>query len=715
MKFDYSEKLYKLFLRGVYDGADYAAVWARERTFGVKSRELRSALTELKVQGKIELKCGRYFVNPRLKAEFEKQEAEKLVKLVGVIRTNERGFGFLTVEGDKDYFISPENLGDALNGDTVEAYPVSGRGTNDSARVLKVLSRGKTALVGVFFREGAYSYVRPDDKGYLSDIFIPDKCVGEAKVGDKVYLSITDFPKRRCPEGKIESVIGRQFTLDTEEKAIILNYGLDKDFTPEASSEAAAIKQEIADNEVIGRLNLENELIFTIDGDTAKDFDDAVSLGRTEDGNYRLGVHIADVSAYVTMDSPLDKCAFERSTSVYFPDRVIPMLPFELSNGIYSLNEGVRRFTLSVFCEIDDGGKILKTDFYKSVIRSKKRLTYRKVDALFDGDETVKDEYKEVAESLFEMRELAQILKKRRSEQGYIDLDVKESDITIDGDKITVQTHKATEATQLIEQFMITANEAVASFLFYQKLPCVYRIHEKPLKEKLEFLREFTAALGIKFILRRDECYPKDFQKLLSMVGDKDCAAVVNKTVLRSLQKAKYSTENLGHFGLASKCYCHFTSPIRRYPDLLVHRALKAALDGSIMELIDLYEDFFQKAAYNSSQKERNAEDAERAVDDLYKAKYLEDHVGEEFRGVISGVKDSGVFVEFENGCEVFCPIETFPAGAYDYDRDSFTLESRRYGFTIGKPVGVAILGVDLSERKAQAVLTDIKACKKRK
>ncbi|MBO7369370.1 MAG: ribonuclease R [Clostridia bacterium] len=701
-------KIYENFISGLYEGKGFGSILRRERAFGVSAAQLKAALILLEDKGKIYYANGKYYQKRPNKPVIE----ENPIKLIGKIRTNERGFGFLCVEGDKDYFVAPENLGDCLNGDTVEGVTVRGRGTNDSARVVKVIKRGFTSLVGTYFTEGAFSYVRPDDKGYLCDIFIIYDQTGGAEVGDKVYIEIERFPKNRCPEGKVISIIGKSFLLETEEEALVYKFNLHKDFSPESKAAAASIKKEIADNEVIDRLNLENEIIFTIDGDTAKDFDDAVSLKTNESGNYILGVHIADVSAYVTERSALDNDAFERGTSTYFPDRVIPMLPFELSNGICSLVEGERRLTVSVFCEIDGSGNVLDAQFFKSYIKSKKRLTYREVDRLFEGDKEVEERLSTVKDTLFKMKDLAKILENRRAVEGYINLDVKEADLNITNGSVQIGIHEATAATKLIEQFMITANEAVASFLFYQELPCVYRIHETPSAEKLKILQDFVDALGIKFFFRRDGVRPKDFQKLLSAVEGKPYSSVVNKVVLRSMQKAKYSPQNEGHFGLASKCYCHFTSPIRRYPDLLVHRALKAALDGEIMQKIDLYEDFFVSAAERSSERERNSEEAERAVDDLFKAKYLEDRIGEEAEGVISGVKESGVFVELDNTCEGFVPIELFPRGSYSFEKDKFSLKSSKFDFSIGKKVSVFIDGVDLGERKAQFSFADLGECR---
>lgn len=707
MKYDYSQKLNKIFLTGVYDGCVFNDIYMRESSFGIKKRELENALSNLLKEGKVKKRGEKYYADKEKRLGKEKKSDENAVFIVGVLRTNERGFGFLSVDGDKDYYVAPQDLGDALSGDRAEAIKVFGRGTNDSARITKVIERGRDSVVGTFFTEGALSYVRPDDKNYLSDIYIPTANVNGARMGEKVFVKIVKYVKMRCPEGKVEAILGSPFLMETEENAIIFSYALNEDFSPQAMEKARLFKQKVDDNALIGRLNLEDALIFTIDGDSAKDFDDAVSLEKTDDGNYLLGVHIADVSEYVIKGDEIDKCAFKRATSVYFPDRVIPMLPFELADGLCSLVEGERRLTVSVFCEIDNGGKVINTDFKKSFIRSRKRLTYAMVDALFSGDGKIKKELSDIADTLFEMKKLSEILKENRRENGYVDLDVKESDILINDGIIDVKLHESTAATELIEQFMITANEAVASFLFYQSAPCIYRIHEKPTREKTTQLKEFAAALGIKFNLRKDECYPKDIQRLLTAAKGRETAALINKTVLRSMAKAKYSTLNAGHFGLASKCYCHFTSPIRRYPDLNVHRSLKYLLDGNIDELTGL-EEYFEAAATVSSQQERNAEEAERAMDDLYKARYLEDRIGEEYVGVISGVTANGAFVGLDNGCEVFCPIEIFPNGKYEFDRAAFSLKSARFDFSIGKKVGVKILGVDLGERKAQAAFTDL-------
>ncbi len=704
MSSNFREKLFQNFKSGLYDGKPFGVILRREAGFGVSPKDLEKGLSLLIDSKKIFFKEGKYYLAHKdFKVLADKNLEEKTIQ--GVLRCNEKGFAFITTDDGEDYFVSAQNLGQALHGDTVQAVLVWGRGTNDSARIVKILKRGITTLVGTFFHDNGSSYVRPDEKSYLCDIFIPDRFVFGASDGDKVFVEITEFPNKRCPIGKIVSVIGRQYELGVEENSIIYSLKLNRVFDEKVMQKVRSISQEVGDNEVIGRLNLENEQIFTIDGDTAKDFDDAVSIKKDENGHYHLGVHIADVSNYVSFKGEIDKEAFERGTSVYFPDRVIPMLPFELSNGICSLNEGVRRLTLSVFMEIDQNGEVVDTKFSESFIKSVHRMTYKNVDKILEGDETLSKEYSDILDSIFIMDELREVLENARNDRGYINLSIKEAEIAFEGDKFNIELKKPTRSTRLIEQFMVLANEAVANYLFYQSLPCIYRVHEKISPEKLDTLKKFLYALGVKFITKRDECYPKDIQKLLKSVENSPYFAVINRTVLRSMQKAKYSTENLGHFGLASKCYCHFTSPIRRYPDLCVHRVLKASLNGRIWELIDLYEDFCQIAADNSSKCEKIAEDAERAVDDLYKAKYLQDKIGEVHTGVISGVVSTGFFVELENTCEGFVPLELLPRGRYSYDRDNFTLSSSSRTFKLGQKVKIVIVGVDLTSRRVDFAL----------
>lgn len=704
----------KKFRRGDYDGKSFKFIHRAEKEdLKLSERSLDLVLSDLIVDGKIVCKDNKFYLADK---ERQKLPAKEEEKVVGKLRCNEKGFGFVVVEGDKDYYVSPDLMGQALDTDMVECRVLPGKnGANDAAEVVKVVERGFTSLVGTFFKEGGNSYVRPDDRAYLADIYIPNAASSAAKEGDKVFVSIEKFPKNRCPEGKINAVIGKANDFSTEEDSMLYASSVLRTFDEKVMAEAKSIEQKVSDNRLIGRLDLRNKLIFTIDGDTAKDYDDAVSLEVNEKGNYLLGVHIADVTAYVKFKGEIDKEAFERGTSVYLPDRVIPMLPFELSNGICSLNEGEDRLTVSVFAEIDKDGKVLGSQIFESVINSKHRMTYNNVDKIIDGDEDMRTKYADIAPVVDKMNELRLILEKRRKEEGYVELDVREGDITLDGGKISVSLHKATPATKLIEQFMILANEQVAEYLFYGNYPCVFRVHEKPSTEKLENLKKFLSALGIRVTWKKDDIFPSDFARLLLSVADKPTFSVVNRTVLRSMQKAYYSIENEGHFGLASKCYCHFTSPIRRYPDLTVHRILKAALNGDISAITGLYEDFSTLAANNSSDREKRAEECERNVDDLYKAKYMEDKIGEKFDGIISGVIANGLFVELENTCEGFVPLDLLPAGKYTFDADTYRLYSSKRTFKLGDKVKIIVVSADFTSRRVDFALLDEKSCVKKK
>ena len=628
---------------------------------------------------------------------------ENLQELIftGELRCNEKGFGFVSANG-QDFFVPANKMGQALNGDTVVVRKLSKRNDDDRVEIIKVEKRGITKLVGTVFFERGIAYVRPDDMAYFADIYI-SLSYGLTD-GDKVFVQLDKFPKNRCPEGRVLSVIGKQFEFETEEASIILSKQIETEFSEEVKKFASNLQTGLNKQDYADRLDLRNELIFTIDGESARDYDDAVSLS-VENGIYTLGVHIADVSHYVTQDSHIDREAFDRATSVYFPDRVIPMLPFELSNGICSLVEGEDRLTVSVIVKLDEKGEIIDTNIQESVIKSTHRLTYTLVDKIISGDMEAINSYSDIVETIKNMDTLRDILERKRNKLGYINLDVKESEITINNGEISVEPHKPTRATRLIEQFMILANEVVASFLYYQNLPAIYRVHDKPNDEKLATLKNFLYAIGIKINWRKDECYPSDFQRLLEKTKNSSFYSVINKVVLRSMQKAKYSPDNIGHFGLASECYCHFTSPIRRYPDLVVHRILKLTLEGAILPLIDLYEGFCTLASENSSKKERLAEEAEREVDKLYRTKYMASHVGEEFVGVISSVLSSGFFVELENTCEGFVSIELLPAGTYTYDKDSMCLSARKRKYKLGDKVKICVLSADILTRRVDLAL----------
>lgn len=665
-----------------------AAVGARTKR---DRKKLNDALKSLTREGEI-IQTGEVY---RLKAP----RIEKLLE--GVVHVNARGFGFLTADGcADDFFIPPRNLGGALDGDRVSARKIPSAHGSDEVSVVEILERGIKTVCGTFDERGKRFFVRPDNKNYLSFITVPRAAAGGATRGDKVLVSITAYPRGGDPEGKVVEILGRSRELKTEERALIVSSEIQEDFKKPTLDEALEIPQKVPDSAIIGRIDFRNKLIFTIDGDTARDFDDAVSLEINERGNYVLGVHIADVSEYVAPGSSLDEEAFSRGTSVYLPDKVIPMLPFELSNGICSLNEGADRLTLSVVAEITPHGETVRREFYKSVIRSKHRMTYANVLKIINGDEQMREKYSDIAQTIDEMNALKTVFENRRRAQGGIDLTVKDADVFEENGEITVSEHESNDATRLIEQFMIYANEAVGEYLRDSGAPAVYRIHAKPSAEKLETLSAFLNWLGIALSPERADSFA--IQKLIASVGGTSVSGIVNQMTLRSMQKAAYSEKNIGHFGLASDCYLHFTSPIRRYPDLVVHRILKGLLDGKKSELTALYGDFVAVAAKKSSERERLAETLERDVDDLYKAFYMRRFIGEEVCGTVSGVTKFGVFVELDNTVEGIIKIEDLPPGSYRYDERRMKLESRRLSFSLGERVSVGVLGVNLSTRRAE-------------
>ena len=661
--------------------------------FGAKTPfekdEIRKVISLLEDEGEIVYTNGRFVL-------FENSGLKK-----GVIKGNERGFAFLITENG-DFFIPNKSLHGALNGDTVIAKKVlTKRGSTDEVEVLKIITRGVSKLVGTFQGENGFGFVIPDDKAFSVDVYIPVKNTRGAKTGDKVEVQITAYPEnRRNPEGKVLEIIGRRFDLKAEEISIIKNAGLPLDFPKEVLSEVDKIPSKVLESELIGRKDFTNDLIITIDGEDSRDFDDAISVVKNNDGTFTLGVHIADVSHYVKRGGVIDKEALSRSTSVYFPERVIPMLPKKLSNGICSLNEGEVRLTLSLIMKINKSGDVIENEICEGVICSKKRMTYTTVQSMLDGDIAVINENKGVEELIKNAEELKNVLSKKRKNRGNIDLDVKESHITVVDGKINVEPRKSKDAYKIIEEFMIVANETVAEYVYYMELPFVYRVHEKPSDEKLEGFKNFINALGISVKWTAETCHPKDFQTILENLKDNPVFTVVNKIMLRSMQKAKYSPNNLGHFGLSSKCYCHFTSPIRRYPDLVVHSILKAILKGK--DVVNLYSDFVSVASNISSINETKADEVERTMDDYYKCRYMRSFIGKEFTGVISGVTSFGIFVELENTVEGLCKLETLPKGNYVYDEKTFTLESNKWTFTLGDKVDVLVLGADTTSRRVE-------------
>ena len=618
------------------------------------------------------------------------------------VKANAGGYAFLIPDGYKerehDYFVPAKRLNGALDKDKVLAIPV-GRG--DEAMILKVIERGRLSVTGRLIKGRGNYFVLPDDRAFNADVLIPRSLLSGAEEGDKVLAEITAH-NHDFINGKIIKVLGVDGDFMTEEEAIIASAELNTAFPPYVIETA----EKVAGEKVIlgERVDLRGLLTVTIDGVDTRDIDDAVSLEIVDD-KYRLGVHIADVSHYVKYNGCIDKEAYERGTSVYFPDRVLPMLPKSLSNGACSLNEGEDRYAMSCFMTFDKEGKKLNYEIFESVINSNRRLTYDEVTAVVErGEDGIVTP--EIAEMLKAMGELCLKLEALREKDGEVSLDVKEAHIYVDErGEIVIPDYERALSHRLIEQFMVSANESVAEFALKKNAPFLYRIHEKPSPEKVNLLYGFLKELGVNAKGNSEEATPKDFQKILHLIEDKPYAAVVNKVMLRSMQKARYCEENLGHFGLASKCYCHFTSPIRRYPDLFIHRVLKALLHGQDEGQLNRYSAIAKAAATDTSEKERKAEQAERDVDDLYKLEYMRGRIGEQFDAVISGVIESGVFAELPNTVEGFIRVDLLPDDYYDYFPEKFLLKGRRHVFKLGDSVKVEVVGCDLCSRRIQFAL----------
>lgn len=628
----------------------------------------------------------------------------------GKLQGNERGYAFLIADDGRkeDYFIPHSDLRGAMHGDFVLAETTDGSGERTTARVLKITERGISELVGTYFTCKSGGFVTPDDRKYFCDIFIPFGKGLRAKSGDKVVCKILSYPKKQNPEGIITKVLGRQFNKQAELKSILFTYKLSERFPNDVYAELKSGLEEVKESDLIGREDFRNLTTFTIDGEDARDFDDAISIQKINGDKYILGVHIADVSHYVKEGSAVDKVALERATSVYFPEQVIPMLPEKLCNDLCSLREGVDRLTLSCVMTINKKGEVVDYKITPSVIRSNARLTYNIVQKMIDGDKKALQKYNHLVDDINAVNELSDILIARREKEGSIDLDVKESAIYVNKNgEIEVVSAPRDKAHRIIEEFMILANVTVAEYMFYLDKPFIYRIHEKPSEERLENFYAFLRSLGINAKHNRDEIYSKDFQLILNGAEGTPYFTIINRVMLRSMQKAKYSPDDVGHFGLSKSHYCHFTSPIRRYPDLMIHRIIKDFLSGK--DVVEIYSDKVSGIAKQSSEKERNAIEAERAVDDYYKILYISNYVGEEFDGVVSGVTGFGLFVELENGIEGIVKLETIGSKRkIEYDQKKFTLSDGKTTCKLGQKVKIKVVGVNLGERRAEFILLTV-------
>lgn len=654
--------------------------------------ELKQVLNLLLAEGKISVSK---------KGKFGKAEA---FALVGVFSGNARGFGFVAIEGqEEDVFIPADRTGGALHGDRVQIVIDSeGRGGRPEGTVVRILEHANETLVGIYEKGKGYGFVIPDNQRISKDIFIPQGCSQGAVSGHKVMVKIRDFgeKKGKKPEGVITEILGHIHDPGVDILSIVRAYNLPEDFPGAVKNQLKQVPDEVKKDSWAGRKDLRDLPTVTIDGEEAKDLDDAISIERAGDG-YRLGVHIADVSHYVQEHTPLDEEAFKRGTSVYLVDRVIPMLPHKLSNGICSLNEGEDRLALSCLMEIDSQGNVTGHEIAETVIRSDRRMTYTAVNAIVtDHDPQVTAEYAEFAEMFLLMKELADILRKKRHARGSIDFDFPESKIVLDekGKPLEIKAYERNAATRIIEDFMLLANETVAEDYFWQELPFLYRTHDKPDEDRMKRLGTFINNFGYVLRMPGGQVYPKEIQKLLDKVEGTPEELLISRLTLRSMKQAKYTTENTGHFGLAARYYTHFTSPIRRYPDLQIHRIIKESLHGGLTgKRISHYEKILPQVAVQTSALERRADEAERETDKLKKVQYMERFIGQEFEGIISGVTSWGFYVELPNTVEGLVHISELRDDYYVFLEERYELSGEMTGKTykLGQTIRVQLTGCD--------------------
>ena len=631
--------------------------------------------------------------------------------VTGILSKHKKGFGFVIPdEGsfDRDIFISPSDMNGAMEGDRVEVDLIPEYLWEQSPQgiITRVTDRKLKEVAGFFDKGKKFGFVVPVDRKHNEDIYIPKKAFSGAKNGDIVVAAITGYPDRKnSAEGKITGILSRAGEPGGDIKAIIRQRGLFFTFPSKAAAQAKAIsKAGVGEQDMAGRRDLRGENIITIDGADSKDFDDAVSVKRLDNGNFLLGVHIADVSHYIGEDSPLDKEALKRGNSVYIINQVVPMLPKELSNGICSLNEGEDRLTLSVDMEITPEGDITEHNIYESVIRSKHRMVYTDVSDIIENDDReLAAKYSDIYDMLMDMKELAQILRSKREAAGSLDFDLDEAYITLDekGVPVSVNLCERRTANRMIEEFMLAANKTVAEQFFWLELPFVYRVHEKPDAEKMQEFRTFLMGLSIRLKGEGGNIHPKALNEVLEQVAGTSYENVVNTVMLRSMKKAFYSTECEGHFGLSMKYYCHFTSPIRRYPDLIIHRIIKEYLHGGIDdERIAVLSKKTQEAAETSSVTERAAIELERDVEKMKKAQYMSYHLGEKFEGVISGITGYGMYVELENTIEGLVRLDRMYDDYYDSYPEQYRIVGQRTNkvYSLGQRVTVIVSDADYYE-----------------
>ncbi len=667
--------------------------------------ELKEVLDILLSEGKISVSKKGKYGKPQ---EFSQ---------VGVFFGHPKGFGFVTVEGlERDVFIPAEKTAGAMHGDRVQivAEESQAKGKRPEGAVVKILERANETVIGYYQKNKSFGFVLPDNQKLFQDIFIPQGKDMGAVTGHKVVVKVTDFGgERRKPEGRITEIIGHVNDPGTDILSIIKAYGLPEEFPPEVMRQASLTAGEVDEREMAGRLDLRELPTVTIDGEDAKDLDDAITISKENEDHYTLGVHIADVTHYVQEGSPLDQEALKRGTSVYLVDRVIPMLPHKLSNGICSLNAGEDRLALSCVMEIDGKGMVMGHKIAETVIRVDRRMTYTAVNAIIaDRDPDRMKEYEEFVPMFDLMKELADILRARRRQRGSIDFDFPESKIILDhkGKPVDIKPYERNGATRLIEDFMLVANETVAENYFWQELPFVYRTHDYPDPEKMKGLGTFINNFGYSIRTQNGEVHPKEIQKLLDRIEGTPEEALISRLTLRSMRQAKYTTICTGHYGLAANYYTHFTSPIRRYPDLQIHRIIKENLRGGMGEKrISHYDRILPQVAVQCSTMERRADEAERETDKLKKCEYMSMRIGKTYEGVISGVTAWGLYVELPNTVEGLIRISELKGDYYIFDEENMEMvgETTNTRYKLGQKVTILVAGTDRMARTVDFALSE--------
>ncbi len=669
--------------------------------------DLKQVLEELLAEGRLQItKRGKY-----LKGDGKKQDGE----LIGTFISNSRGFGFVEIEGrEQDLFIPESGVNGAFHKDKVQVELLKEqRGKRPEAKVVAILEHALTQVVGTFEKSKTFGFVIPDNDKMSSDIFVPIERSKGAVNGHKVVVELTDYgDEKHKPEGKVVEIIGHINDPGVDIMSIVKGFELPTEFDAKVLNQAERMNKEVSEADMAGRRDLRDVIMVTIDGEDAKDLDDAVNVYKDENG-YHLGVHIADVTNYVQENSALDREALKRGTSVYLVDRVIPMLPHALSNGICSLNQGVDRLALSCLMTIDDKGEVTDYEIVESVINVNSRMSYTEVKKILEDDdkETI-DKYEELVPMFRMMQELSGILREKRRKRGSIDFDFPESKMILDenGVPLEIKPYDRNTATKIIEDFMLLANETVAQHFYWMEMPFVYRTHETPDPEKILKLGTFINNFGyhIKVKVGENEVHPKEIQKLLGKIEGTDEEALIARLTLRSMKQAKYTVNCSGHFGLACQYYCHFTSPIRRYPDLQIHRIIKEQLRGRLKEeRVEHYKAILPEVAKHSSEMERRADEAERETDKLKKAQYMESRIGNIYEGVISGITAWGIYVELPNTVEGMIHVSRLVGDYYYYREETYEMVGRDTGkcFKLGQKVTIMVDDVDRMSKSIDFIL----------